>query len=276
MSVLDYSHPLIMGILNLTPDSFSDGDKFPDSNSAVDHALCMVKEGVDIIDVGGESTRPNSERISAAEQIKRTAETISVLHRALPKEILISIDTTLSEVAEAGLKAGASIINDISAGRDDPEIMKLAAQNDCPYIIMHMQGNPQTMQDNPNYDDVVGEIKTFLLERAECAQSIGIKKENIIVDPGIGFGKTEKHNLEIICNLEQLVSTGFPVLLGTSRKRFMGAICKNTDPEQLIGATCATTVIGVNAGVKLFRVHDVRPNCQAAEVTWAIKTHRNN
>ena len=276
MSVLDYSHPLIVGILNLTPDSFSDADKFLDPNAAVDHALCMVKEGADIIDVGGESTRPNSERISAAEQIKRTAEIISVLHRVLPKEILISIDTTLSEVAEAGLKAGASIINDISAGRDDPEIMKLAAQNDCPYIIMHMQGNPQTMQDNPNYDDVVKEIKTFLLERAEHAQSIGIKQENIIVDPGIGFGKTEQHNLEIMCNLEQLVSTGFPVLLGTSRKRFMGAICKNTDPEQLIGATCATTVIGVNAGVKLFRVHDVRPNCQSAEVTWAIKTHQNN
>jgi len=276
MSVLDYSHPLIMGILNLTPDSFSDADKFLDSKAAVDHALCMVKEGADIIDVGGESTRPNSEKISAAEQIKRTAEIISKLHRELPKEIFISIDTTLSEVAEAGLKAGASIINDVSAGRDDPEIMKLAAQNNCPYIIMHMQGNPQTMQDNPNYDDVVKEIKTFLLERAEHAQSIGIKQENIIVDPGIGFGKTEEHNLEIMCNLEQLVSTGFPVLLGTSRKRFMGAICKNTDPEQLIGATCATTVMGVNAGVKLFRVHDVRPNCQAAEVTWAIKTHQNN
>ena len=167
-----------MGILNLTPDSFSDGDQFQDSNVAVDHALRMVKEGADIIDVGGESTRPNSERISATEQIKRTAETISKLNQALPKEKIISIDTTLSEVAEAGLNAGASIINDISAGRDDPEIMKLAAQNDCLYIIMHMQGTPQTMQANPSYDDVVKEIKAFLLERAEHAKSIGINSSN--------------------------------------------------------------------------------------------------
>ena len=271
MSILDYSRPLIMGVLNLTPDSFSDGGQYQDTDAAVDHALRMVKEGADIIDVGGESTRPDSERVSAVEQIKRTTETISKLNRALPKEKLISIDTTLSEVAKAGLNASASIINDISAGRDDPEIMKLAAQKDCPYIIMHMQGTPQTMQSNPTYADVVEEIKAFLFERAEHAQSIGIKQENIIIDPGIGFGKTKQHNLELMCNLEHFVSTGFPVLLGASRKQFMGTICKNTDPKQLVGATCATTVMGVNAGVKLFRVHDVRPNRQAADVAWAIK-----
>ncbi len=196
---------------------------------------------------------------------------IDGLNRELPSQVVISIDTTLSEVAEAALNAGAGIINDISAGRDDPDIMKLAAKQKCPYIIMHMQGTPETMQDNPEYDDVVEEIRSFLLQRSEEAQGHGIENKNIIIDPGIGFGKTKEHNLELMANLQRFVDTGYPVLLGSSRKRFMDSICKDASPDKLTGATCATTVMGINAGVKLFRVHDVQPNRQAADIAWTIK-----
>ena len=276
MNGLDYSRPMIMGILNVTPDSFSDGGQYQDINVAVEHAMGMVQQGADIIDIGGESTRPGSERVNADEQIKRTSQIIKELHKILPKEIAISIDTTLSDVASAGLEAGASIINDISAGRDDPNLISLAAENNCPYIMMHMQGTPQTMQDNPAYDDVVKEIISFLQEQATYAQSRGIKKENIIIDPGIGFGKTQQHNLEIMRNLDKFVATGFPVLLGTSRKRFMKEICKSEDPGQLLGATCATTILGVQAGVKIFRVHDVQANRQAADIAWSIKNNSDS
>ena len=276
MSALDFSRPLIMGILNLTPDSFSDGGRFQDLETAVNHGLRMAEEGANVIDVGGESTRPDSTRVSATEQKKRTLEVISNLRQVIPKDVLISIDTTLAEVATEGLQAGATIINDISAGREDPDIVKLAAKTHCPYIIMHMQGTPETMQDEPSYDDVVKEVKQFLLSQAEIAQSIGVKAENIIIDPGIGFGKTKQNNLELMRHLDQFVNTGYPVLLGASRKRFMGSICANTEPSELIGATCATTVMGINADVKLFRVHDVKANRQAADVAWAVKSVISN
>ena len=186
-----------------------------------------------------------------------------------------TLTNTGSLVLEAGgdqilNQDGASIINDISAGRDDPEIMNLAADRRCPYIIMHMQGKPKTMQDNPVYEDVVADIKDFLMQRVDEAQKAGIKKENIVIDPGIGFGKTEDHNLELLNKLDEFVDTGYPVLLGTSRKRFMGSICENASTDKLIGATCATTALGVSAGVKLFRVHDVKGNRQAADIAWSI------
>jgi len=264
------SHPIIMGILNVTPDSFSDGGQYQNADTAVNHALQMVEEGADIIDVGGESTRPGSEHVNASEQKNRVLPVIQALKKKIPEKVLISIDTTLADVASAALDAGASIINDVSAGRDDPGMFKLAAQKQCPCILMHMQGTPETMQVNPVYDDVVEEIRSFLLERSEIAINAGIKKENIILDPGIGFGKTTEHNLELMANLHRFVDTGFPVLLGASRKRFMGALCAGTAAERLIGATCATTTLGVAAGVKLFRVHDVRENRQAADVAWTI------
>lgn len=270
MIALDFSRPIIMGILNVTPDSFSDGGQYQNVDAAIKHALQMVQEGVDIIDVGGESTRPGSQRIKSDEQIKRALPVIQTLKNEIPEKVLISIDTTLAEVACDALDAGASIINDISAGRDDPEIMKLAAKKQCPYILMHMQGEPGNMQNNPVYGDVVEEIRSFLIERAQVATNAGIKKENIIIDPGIGFGKTKEHNLELMVNLRRFVDTGYPVLLGTSRKRFMGSICASATADQLIGATCATTAIGVFAGVKIFRVHDVRENRQAADVAWTI------
>ncbi len=267
---LKQGKPLIMGILNVTPDSFSDGGSHTSRGRAVTHALQMVEEGADIIDVGGESTRPDSERVDPEEQIRRVKGTIEALRRTLPENILISIDTTLSEVAKAAIEAGANILNDVRAGRDDEEMFKLAADHNLPLILMHMQGTPQTMQINPTYEDVVTDIENFLKERCAAAIKAGVKKENIIIDPGIGFGKTQEHNLLLMANLDRLVKTGCPVLLGTSRKRFMGAICQGAEPKELIGATCATTTLGVLAGVQIFRVHDVKPNRQAADVTWAI------
>ena len=262
--------PLIMGILNVTPDSFSDGGSHTVRGRAVTHALQMVEEGADIIDVGGESTRPDAERVSPEEQIRRVAGTIEALRRTLPKNILISIDTTLSEVAAAAIDAGANILNDVRAGRDDEDMFKLAAERDLPLILMHMQGTPETMQKDPTYEDVVTDIESFLEERCTAAIKAGVKKENIIIDPGIGFGKTQEHNLMLLAHLDRFVKSGYPVLLGTSRKRFMGAICKGADPQELIGATCATTSLGVMAGVQIFRVHDVKPNRQAADVAYAI------
>ena len=271
---MNFTHikkPLIMGILNVTPDSFSDGGKFDETQPAVKHALDMMYEGADIIDVGGESTRPGSERVNADEQILRVAETIKAIRDIALEEIEISIDTTLSKVAEAAIDTGASIINDVSAGTEDPQILELAADNNVPVILMHMQGNPQTMQSNPVYDDVVEDIRAYLLARVEAAMAAGVKQENIAIDPGIGFGKTQEHNMQLMARLDRFVDTGLPVLLGASRKRFMGAICEGVEPHELVGATCATTVAGVNAGVQMFRVHDVRPNRQAADVAWAIK-----
>ena len=271
MNFTQIKQPLIMGILNVTPDSFSDGGKFDETQPAVKHALDMMYEGADIIDVGGESTRPGSQRINADEQILRVAETIKSIREIALKEIEISIDTTLSKVAEAAIDAGSSIINDVSAGTDDPQILELAADKDVPVILMHMQGNPQTMQVKPVYDDVVEDIRAYLLDRVEAAMTAGVKQENIAIDPGIGFGKTQEHNMQLMIGLDRFVDTVFPVLLGTSRKRFMGSICEGVEPHDLVGATCATTVIGVNAGVQMFRVHDVRPNRQAADVAWAMK-----
>ncbi len=268
--LLDQKRPLIMGVLNLTPDSFSDGGSHTNRGRAVHHALQMVQEGADIIDVGGESTRPDSERVSPEEQIRRVVDVIKSLRTTLPRHIPISIDTTWSAVASAALDAGASIINDVRAGRDDNDMFTLSAERDLPIILMHMLGTPQTMQDNPHYEHAVTDIRDFLLERADVALQCGVKRENIIIDPGIGFGKTREHNLQLMAGLSEFVATGFPVLLGTSRKRFMGAICAETEPRELVGATCATTAMGVMAGVQIFRVHDVKPNRQAADVTHAI------
>ena len=270
LDLLQQKRPLMMGILNLTPDSFSDGGSHTERGTAVQFALQMVREGADIVDVGGESTRPGAERVSPQEQIRRTAHIIAALRKTLPDHVLISIDTTLSEVADAAIEAGANILNDVRAGRDDDAIFKLAAQKGLPIILMHMQGTPQTMQQNPSYDNPVEDIKRFLLERAEAALQAGIPKSNIVIDPGIGFGKSKEHNLQLMKNLDKFVSTGYPVLLGASRKRFLGAISKETNPKDLIGATCASTVIGVKAGVQIFRVHDVMPNRQAAEIAGEI------
>ena len=260
-----------MGILNVTPDSFSDGGLFSDSFRARQQALAMVEEGADVIDVGGESTRPGSDPVSVDEQIRRVVPVIEQLRSSLPAETLISVDTTRSGVAEAALHAGADWINDVSAGRDDPDILRLAAARRVPIVLMHMQGSPKTMQAQPQYQEVVGEVVAFLLARARQAEALGIPREHIILDPGIGFGKRKEDNLKLMASLPRLVATGYKILLGTSRKRFMGAVCHETRPQALVAATVATTALGVMAGVHLFRVHDVRENRQAADVTHAIR-----
>ena len=270
-SILDKPGPLIMGILNVTPDSFSDGGRYVDTRDAVARGLEMVDEGADIIDIGGESTRPGSQRVDATEQKRRILDVISSLSKELPSEVVISVDTTLSEVAEAALDAGAGFVNDVTGGKDDDAIIKLVAKRNVPYCIMHMQGQPGNMQDNPTYQDVNREVQEFLLQQVEKAQQLGVSKQNIVLDPGIGFGKHTHHNLQLLQQLSKLCDTSYPVLLGTSRKRFMGEICQTEDPLQRMPATCATTALGVDAGVKIFRVHDVWQNRQAADVTYAIK-----
>ncbi|PPD38195.1 MAG: dihydropteroate synthase [Methylobacter sp.] len=261
--------PLIMGILNITPDSFSDGGRYSDLESAVQQVQKMLREGVDIIDIGGESTRPGADPVPADEQIRRVVPVITAIRQFT--DTLISIDTTSSEVAKAAIEAGANMINDVSGGLNDREMLALAAETDVPIILMHSQGSPKTMQDSPYYEDVVREVLEALQLRAAAALAAGVKKENIAIDPGIGFGKRKQDNLDLLAHLEIFVGLGFPVLLGTSRKRFMGSICDVSEPAELVTATAVTTALGVMAGVKVFRVHDVRENRQAADVAWAIR-----
>ncbi len=263
-----------MGILNVTPDSFSDGGNYIEVKSALQQVKKMLSEGADIIDIGGESTRPGSESVSKEEQIARVVPIISVIREQLSKSVLISIDTTLSEVAKAALDAGANIINDISAGQSDKAILTLACERDIPVILMHMLGTPKTMQEKPSYENVVLEVTKALKARVIEALEMGVKKQNIIVDPGIGFGKRTEDNLALLAFLDEIVNLGFPVLLGTSRKRFMGSICTVSEPRELIVATAVTTALGIMSGAKIFRVHDVKENKQAADVAWAIKLAR--
>jgi dihydropteroate synthase len=260
-----------MGVLNLTPDSFSDGGRYSALITAVERGLEMVREGADIIDVGGESTRPMAERVNAPEQLRRVLGVIEQLRERLPDGFPISIDTTLSEVARAAIASGATIINDVSAGRDDPEILDLVAAERVPLVVMHMQGSPATMQQAPSYQDVVGEVMDFLQQRVEVALRAGVKRGALILDPGIGFGKGREHNLLLLNALQRFAGMGHKILLGVSRKRFMGSICDVEDPALLVPATCACTALGVMAGVRIFRVHDVWQNRQAADVAWAIR-----
>ncbi|MES9829587.1 MAG: dihydropteroate synthase [Candidatus Thiodiazotropha sp.] len=273
MSMLDFSHPLIMGILNLTPDSFSDGGSY-DPESAVRRAAEMVEEGADIIDIGGESTRPEAMRVSADEQKSRVLNTLQMLRDCLPDGYPVSIDTTSSDVARHALDCGANMINDISAGREDPEILALAASAGVPLVLMHMQGTPETMQHAPAYRDAVAEVTSFLQTRVEAALAAGVEPEALLLDPGIGFGKLKRHNLQLLAGLQTIGKLGYPLLLGASRKRFMGSICNQAQPNALMPATCAATALGVMAGVKVFRVHDVWQNRQAADVAWAIRNEK--
>jgi dihydropteroate synthase len=271
---LDLARPVIVGVLNLTPDSFSDGGRFDpaDPGRAVETAAAMVAAGADAIDVGGESTRPGAGRIDADEQARRVMPALERIAAEL--ETLISIDTTRAAVAERALDAGAAIVNDVSAGRDDDRLLPLVADRGAAVILMHMRGEPATMQHHPNYEDPVGEVRDFLLERARVAESHGVDRRRIVIDPGIGFGKTTEHNLALLGGLDELVATGLPVMLGASRKRFLGQLAGVEAPEQRATATAATTAVGVMAGVSIFRVHDVAPNRQAADVTHAIASHQ--
>ena len=269
---LDFNKPIIMGILNVTPDSFSDGGSYKSTKSAVDKAMIMIEQGATIIDIGGESTRPGSERVSPIEQKRRIIDVISQLKIKMPRDKIISVDTTSSEVAEAAIDLGVDMINDVSGGNDDQKMMSLVAKHNLYYCIMHMQGSPKTMQDNPKYKNVVSEIIDFLSFQSKKAMDLGISKDKIILDPGIGFGKKTEHNLEILKNLENFSRLGFYTLLGTSRKKILGEISGNNNPVDRIAGTCATSALGVMAGINIYRVHDVWQNKQAIDVAYAIKS----
>ena len=271
---LDFNKPIIMGILNVTPDSFSDGGSYKSTKSAVDKAMIMIEQGATIIDIGGESTRPGSERVSPIEQKRRIIDVISQLKIEMPKDKIISVDTTSSEVAEAAIDLGVEMINDVSGGNEDQRMMSLIAKHNLYYCIMHMQGSPKTMQDNPKYNNVISEIIDFLDFQSKKAIDLGISKDKIILDPGIGFGKKTEHNLEILKNLENFSQLGFYTLLGTSRKKILGEISGNNNPVDRIAGTCATSALGVMSGINIYRVHDVWQNKQAIDVAYAIKnTH---
>jgi dihydropteroate synthase len=255
-----------MGILNVTPDSFSDGGRFFDADKAVKHGIGMADEGAAVIDVGAESTRPGAESVSTDEQIRRAIPAIENLAKNI--RIPISIDTYNYEVAEAALGVGAAMINDITALADDG-MAKLAAQRAVPVVLMHMQGTPRTMQVEPKYKDVVCEVLEFLLDRAKRAEQFGIPKERIFIDPGIGFGKTVEHNLELLRNIDKFVASGYRVLVGTSRKSFIGKITRKENPADRIFGTAATVALCVAAGVSIVRVHDVAEMFEVVEVAKA-------
>jgi dihydropteroate synthase len=243
-----------MGVLNITPDSFSDGGDFLDTQKAVEHGIRMAQEGAAIIDIGAESTRPGSETVCADEQIKRVVPVIEKLTAKI--KIPISIDSRDYRVTKAALDGGASMINDITALNDE-RTAELAAEKKIPVILMHMQSSPGTMQLKPKYENVVREVLNYLLGRAKAAQSKGIEKEKIIIDPGIGFGKTLEHNIELLRNTDVFVDSGFRVLLGTSRKNFIGDLTGKKIPKERILGTAATVAIAVISGVSVVRVHDV-------------------
>jgi dihydropteroate synthase len=256
--------PSLMGIVNVTPDSFSDGGLFLDAEAAVVHGQELAQQGAEILDVGGESTRPGAKEISAEEELARVEPVVAGLATAT-----VSIDTSKLVVAEAALNAGASIVNDITALRNNPEVASLCADRDAGLILMHMQGDPRTMQEAPAYDDVVDEIKAFLAERLQVALDAGVAEERVWLDPGIGFGKTLDHNLELLRRLGELRELGRPLVVGTSRKGFIGKIDDSAVGDRL-GGTIASSVFAVAEGADVLRVHDVAEMAQAARVATAI------
>jgi dihydropteroate synthase len=264
--------PVLVGVLNVTPDSFSDGGDFLDPAKAAPRAATMLDEGAEVIDVGGESTRPGSDPVPHEEEVRRVVPAIRAILADRP-DAIVSIDTYRAATAEAALEAGARIVNDVTALRGDPRMASLAAEAGCPLILMHMLGEPKTMQRDPRYKDVVREVRGFLAARAEHAIAAGVEPENVILDPGIGFGKTLDHNLDLLANLDALVATGYPVLVGTSRKSSLGALAARADrtgvvppaPDRLEGSI-ATAVWSLLRGAAMVRVHDVAATVRALDI----------
>ncbi|HWI95003.1 MAG TPA: dihydropteroate synthase [Solirubrobacterales bacterium] len=258
-------NPKLMGVVNVTPDSFSDGGQYLDPDAAVRHGAKLVGDGAAILDVGGESTRPGAEEVDEAEELRRVEPVV----RALAGEATVSIDTSKLAVAEAALDAGASIVNDVTAFKHDPGMAGLCAERGVGVVLMHMPGNPRTMQDDPRYDDVVDDVKAFLVERMVFAVGQGVDEERIWLDPGIGFGKTLEHNLELLRRLGELRELGRPLVVGTSRKSFIGKV-DGSDVEDRIGGSIATSVLAAAEGADVLRVHDVAEMAQALAVTNAV------
>ncbi len=263
-------HTLVMGILNVTPDSFSDGGRYPTVAAAIEAGVAMVAAGADIVDVGGESTRPGALPVDAEEEIERTMPVVAGL---AARDVVVSIDTRHAVVAETAISNGAVIVNDVS-GLADPAMRALCAAAGVGVVVMHMQGTPQTMQDDPRYDDVVDEVRRHVQATAEEAMAAGVDRSAVCIDPGIGFGKTHQHNLELLANLDRFVEGGYPVLVGASRKGFLGTIAaaagRVVDAPERDFATAATTALAIAAGVAVIRAHNVAATVQAARTADAI------
>ncbi len=262
---------LVMGIVNVTPDSFSDGGRFLEPQAAVAHALALVDQGAELIDVGGESTRPESVPVSEAEELRRVMPVLEQLSGKL--RVPISIDTMKVGVARAALGAGASIVNDAGANREDSAMWELIAQTGAGYVCMHMRGTPRTMQVNPAYGDVVSEVNEFFRERLTRLSSCGVRRDQIIFDPGIGFGKKIEHNLELLGALKGFAGLARPLLVGASRKSFLGKI-PGAEPQRRLAAGLACACLAVEAGVQIIRTHDVVETVQAVRMTEAILSNR--
>lgn len=273
LNLKNQNRVLLMGILNITPDSFSDGGEFLHVENAIRRAEEMVEEGADILDIGGESSRPGSEEVSEEEECRRILPIVERIASEI--KVPISIDTTKSGVARRGLECGAGMINDISAFRFDPEMASVVSRAGASVVLMHMQGRPRDMQADPVYGNVVGEVADFLSERAAFAEGKGIPGEKIILDPGIGFGKTLAHNLEIMANLEVFCKLGYPVMVGPSRKSFIGKILDLPVRERLEG-TAAAVAVSVLGGASLIRVHDVRSMRRVIRVSEEIRKYRDH
>jgi dihydropteroate synthase len=264
--------PVIMGVVNVTPDSFSDGGLFLDADEAVEHGQRLAREGAAILDVGGESTRPGADPVSENEELQRVLPVVQRL-AAGGEDVRVSIDTTKAAVASAALDAGATIVNDVSAFRFDPGMAGVVAESGADCCLMHMLGEPRTMQQDPRYDDVVSDVKSFLEERLAFATSEGVAEERVWLDPGIGFGKTVEHNLELLRRLDEIVAIGRPVVIGTSRKSFLGKLAGGRDQGERLPGTIATNVLALERGATVFRVHDVAQNADALAVAAATFRH---
>ncbi len=260
--------PKVMGIVNVTPDSFSDGGRLADPRDAVDHAHRLVAEGADLLDLGGESSRPGSEPVPVEEELRRVLPVVEAL--AAEARVPVSVDTTKAEVARRALRAGAAIINDITAMGADPEMARVVAEAGAGVVLMHMRGVPRTMQDDPRYEDVIREVYDFLADRLDWAVARGIPRERIAVDPGIGFGKTMAHNLEILRNLRRFDTLGCVVLIGTSRKQFLGTIT-GRGPAGRATASAVSSLAACAAGARVVRVHDVAATVDAIKVWGTIR-----
>ncbi|OQW68985.1 MAG: dihydropteroate synthase [Proteobacteria bacterium ST_bin12] len=264
---LNLNRPHVMGIVNVTPDSFSDGGKFAQTDLAIEHALSLVEQGADILDIGGESTRPNATPVSLQQELERVIPVIESL--VIQIKIPISIDTYKPQVMQAAIKAGASVVNDVRALQENGAI-DIVAASDAGVCLMHMQGTPQTMQINPQYNDVVAEVKTFLQQRLTLCETAGINKSRILLDPGFGFGKTREHNITLIQHLASFSTMGQPLLVGLSRKSVLGQVTGN-DVDARIYSSVAASVISAMVGAKILRVHDVKATVEALKIVTAIQ-----
>lgn len=262
------SAPQVMGVVNVTPDSFSDGGQYLDPGLAVEHGTELAAQGAAVLDVGGESTRPGAQPVGEDEELRRVVPVVRSLADRLPG-VAVSIDTTKAAVAREALAAGATIVNDVSALRADPQLVDVVVEAGAGCCLMHMLGEPRTMQDDPRYDDVVSEVKAFLEQRLAFAVGRGVDEQAIWLDPGIGFGKTARHNLELLARLDEIVAIGRPVVVGTSRKSFLGRLAGGREPDQRLPGTIATNVLALERGASIFRVHDVAAVADALAVAGA-------